>query len=392
MTIGITDNKHYTDIASAIRTKLNTTSLYKPAQMASAILDISSETLHTQTYTLSSVGNSIDMGVIHSYRYISTSNLMKIPTETLTISNTGTFNVLNYKSVTTSGLYKPAGTLNITNNGTYIVNSYASVSVNVTAQVTPSNITMVLPYSYANNQTITSANSALLGYSGFMLLSGAFANCTNLTTVSFDECRYVGKEAFRYCNKISEISFPNCVVVDDSAFTSCRIQYLELPSCSYIGQSAFQQCYSLSSVYLPACEIINVGAFSNCSNLTGVLSMSKLKEVNDYAFFSCSYLSRLSLPNCTFISNYAFYGCRRISVVYLSACSIIASSAFTYCTSLSSLYLSKVFTKLASSNVFYNTGISSTTGKIYVPPSLYDAYVTDAQWRYYSRIFSSTFW
>lgn len=36
----ITDNRHYADIAEAIRTKNETDTLYKPAEMASAILDI----------------------------------------------------------------------------------------------------------------------------------------------------------------------------------------------------------------------------------------------------------------------------------------------------------------------------------------------------------------
>lgn len=36
----ITDNQHYTNIANAIRNKLNTQTAYTPAQMANAILQI----------------------------------------------------------------------------------------------------------------------------------------------------------------------------------------------------------------------------------------------------------------------------------------------------------------------------------------------------------------
>lgn len=40
MSIGITDNKHYTEIADAIRKKLGNESKYKPEEMAAAILSI----------------------------------------------------------------------------------------------------------------------------------------------------------------------------------------------------------------------------------------------------------------------------------------------------------------------------------------------------------------
>lgn len=40
--IGLTDSQNYTNIANAIRNKLNTTNTYTPSQMANAILQISS--------------------------------------------------------------------------------------------------------------------------------------------------------------------------------------------------------------------------------------------------------------------------------------------------------------------------------------------------------------
>ena len=40
MTIRYTDDRHYSDIASAIRSKNNTSNTYVPSEMAQAILDI----------------------------------------------------------------------------------------------------------------------------------------------------------------------------------------------------------------------------------------------------------------------------------------------------------------------------------------------------------------
>ena len=56
MAIVKTDSQHYSDIAAAIRTKLNEETTYKPAQMAAAILTIGGRCPHADvlcSYTLS---------------------------------------------------------------------------------------------------------------------------------------------------------------------------------------------------------------------------------------------------------------------------------------------------------------------------------------------------
>ena len=51
MSLIVTDSQNYTDIASAIRTKLSTASTFKPSEMASAILDITGTATGTVNIT-----------------------------------------------------------------------------------------------------------------------------------------------------------------------------------------------------------------------------------------------------------------------------------------------------------------------------------------------------
>ena len=87
--------------------------------------------------------------------------------------------------------------------------------------------------------------------------------------------------------------------------------------------------------------------------------------IGDYAFFNCRRLFQVSLPVCSYIGNYVFENCTslsRITIGYSSVCS------------------------LYSTNVFDDTQITSSTGSIYVPASLVDAYKSAENWSVYSNI------
>ena len=65
----------------------------------------------------------------------------------------------------------------------------------------------------------------------------AFIRCSNINTVSLNNCIEIGSHAFGYCNNLIDVYLPNCVT---------------------IGMNIFQNCTSLQNCYFP--NIINVGA------------------------------------------------------------------------------------------------------------------------------------
>lgn len=143
---------------------------------------------------------------------------------------------------------------------------------------------------------------------------------------------------------------------------------------------------------------------------------SDIVSIRTYAFQSQSLLTYVSLPECKVLAQGAFYACRTLPEIYLPKCETISTSAFTGCYSLStvrfdvlsniaggghfrvcsaltSLYLlwSSVcsISAAASASMFNSTPIMDGTGFIYVPSSLYSAYVNHSVWGTWSSAFRS---
>ena len=120
---------------------------------------------------------------------------------------------------------------------------------------------------------------------------------------------------------------------------------ISFPVAKTIGSSAFCRCEALTSVNFPAVTDIGGNAFASCDKLTSAI-FSVIKTIN----------------------NSAFYNCSKLTTIYLLASSV--------CT-------------LSNSNAFSKAGITSSTGSIFVRPSLVDSYKTATNWTYFSnRIFA----
>ena len=235
---------------------------------------------------------------------------------------------------------------------------------------------------FQNNYSIQSieTNATSIGMRAFM-------SCSSLSQVSLPICGYIGADAFTNCYSLSQVSLPVCSYIGGAAFANCyNLSQVSLPICGYIGTSAFNSCSSLSQVSLPVCSYIGGGAFGYCSSLSQV-NLPMCISVWPTAFEYCTSLTQVSLPICESIRVRAFEYCRALSQVNLPMCSDIASAVFRYCSSLSRITIGySSVCSLYSTNVFDDTQISSSTGSIYVPASLVDAYKSAENWSVYSNI------
>lgn len=117
-----------------------------------------------------------------------------------------------------------------------------------------------------SNQTIMSVR---FGHMLQTIGNMAFANCSNLTEVSFaesgpDEGRQVRISAFAFANtsNLRDVKFPNALVS--------------------IGSDAFMGCDNLASVVLPlGVVMVADGAFSHCSSLESVCIPSTVEMMDD---------------------------------------------------------------------------------------------------------------
>lgn len=125
---------------------------------------------------------------------------------------------------------------------------------------------------------------------------------------------------------------------------------------SSIGSYAFYQCTELVSVSIPNVTSIGSHAFDGCRKLSGVLLPDGITELPAYTFQGCFALTSMTIP---------------------SSVTSIKSSAFSGCSSLSSI------TVLASTPPTLNSqslvGMPADT-IIYVPASSVDAYKNDTYW------------
>ena len=179
-----------------------------------------------------------------------------------------------------------------------------------------------------------------LDNSASFVASSAFMHISNIQTVNLPYATTVGASAFYRCYSLNQVNLPVCSYIEDNAFYNCRLlNQVNLPVCSYIGNSVFFNCFLLSQMSLPLCGYIGSDAFRTCSLLS------------------------LSLPVCSYIGGFAFYGCSSLSIITIGYSGICS---------------------LGDARTFETTQITSSTGSIYVPASLVDAYKSANYWSYFS--------
>ena len=289
------------------------------------------------------------------------------PSGVLDISENGEYNVYNYASANVdvhpstslSETYISNGSYNITgefNGGVITVDvpapQFVTETLNVSANGTYnpgqgidgySQVVVDVPIDGWDQKSFTEGTIEIINIDNpaSFVASGIFQNNTNIQTVNLPYATSVGNSAFYKCSSLSQVNLPMCEYIGGTAFAFCNsLSQVNLPVCSYISDYAFQYCYSLSQVSLPVCNYINIGIFRNCSQL-----------------------SKLTLPMCSYIDRLAFNYCSSLSIItigYSSICSLFGSTVFT------------------------GTQITSSTGSIYVPASLVDAYKSATKWSYFS--------
>ena len=228
--------------------------------------------------------------------------------------------------------------------------------------------------------------SGLYYWSTGIINSSAFKNNEYIQSIETNATS-IGSYAFQSCSSLSQASLSMCKYVANSAFQLTSLLQLSLPVCSYIGNIAFRMCSSLSQVNLPMCKFIGNSAFHLCTSLSQ-LSLPVCSHIGRNAFRTCSSLSQVNLPVCSYIGYNAFQSCSSLSQINLPKCSYIGSHTFEGCRSLSIITIGYSNVCSLSDSVFYNTKITSSTGSIYVPASLVNAYKSAINWSQYSnRIF-----
>lgn len=154
---------------------------------------------------------------------------------------------------------------------------------------------------------------------------------------------------------------------------------------------AFYGCSKLTSISLPNCTTLNAGYnFSNCSQVT-TLNLPNLTTLQTATrnFANMNNLQELNLPNLTSAGTMdsTFLNAERVKVINLPKLGGVTFSkeVFANCYCLRTLILGGDFISMSNTNVFRNTGSwISSSFSVYVPDNLVDTYKTATNWTAYA--------
>lgn len=194
------------------------------------------------------------------------------------------------------------------------------------------------------DQVATGKIEGNLSISANKINSYAFYGNGSITGVSAPNVTSLGSYAFNGCGGLKSVSFPNVTSAGEYAFQSCGLVEVELPLLATVPNGCFRYNYRIKK-----------GTFQSATS------------IGENAFRSDSSLQQLDFSVCTTIYQLAFISCTKMDVFIIRNPTVAT---------------------LKSSNAFSATPIASgTTGYIYVPASLVDAYKAATNWSTYaSRI------
>lgn len=244
----------------------------------------------------------------------------------------------------------------------------------------------VIPQYFLNN--ITTLTKIEIPASVQNIGDHAFADCSNLETVTFKEqatsnLTTIDTSAFEGCSLMKLSALPEGVTtINASAFKDCKkISLTEFPTgLITIGKAAFEGCTGLTSVQIDGGEkkqtTIADGAFATCENLNRVI-INNIKSVGKKAFTNLP-ISILDINQVDTIGESAFKDNKALKEINLDTIKTVSQEAFRGCgvaddgTDPATLTLNNV--NAIGSLAFYGCGFktvqiphqltSVTTGKI----------------------------
>lgn len=220
---------------------------------------------------------------------------------------------------------------------------------------------------------------------------------------------------------LGTVSMPSVTAInvgyDARLFSTCSLIF-SAPNLSLISGRAFFYV-SFYEFYAPMLHDIRDASsdpvFSGCTFFNA--SFSKILYIGASCFSSAKVYPDIDLTETSSIGNYAFYNCGGITDIIMKSSVVgFGTSAFTYMSNLryaelnASIIPNRLFMNasalialrltrstvitLNGTSTFYGTPLSTSTfygvyASIYVPQSLYSAYIISTNWVYYSNRFVS---
>ncbi len=306
-------------------------------------------------------------------------------------------NGIDYRCTTTDGFYYYRDYDASTDTSGVRIIGYTGTATAITVPSTIDGYPVVAidESAFANNTNITSLS---VPASVTAIGDAAFSGCTALTNVTLNAVTTIGNDAFNGCTALSTITLGNAVTtIGDGAFSGCSaIDTLYLPdSITSIGSGAFSGCdftaqmseatYASKTGYVYT--YVNDNSFPYIPTVSGDYQVRVVKykaEIIDYTGTGTqltipavidsydvlsigvgAFKNNTAITSVTFAGNVrtideqAFYGCSSLSSVTLEeSLRNINGYAFAYCTALKTIAINDIVA--VSSTAFAGCDIDIT--------------------------------
>ena len=208
--------------------------------------------------------------------------------------------------------------------------------------------------------------------------ASAFSGCSGLTSVTIpNSVTSIGRNAFSGCSKLIGVTIPSSVTsIGEGAFSGCSESLFDMMTIpgvrlvdgwAFLGNagslsgdlnlkgvrgicdSAFYGCSGLTGVTIPN-GVASIGSrtFSDCSKLASVSIPNSVTSIGAFAFANCGGLASVTIPNgVTRIGQDAFFDCSKLaSVTIPNSVASIGTRAFDGCSKLASVTIPSSVTSI----------------------------------------------
>ena len=142
----------------------------------------------------------------------------------------------------------------------------------------------------------------------------AFSN-TNLKSVTANNLHFLNKKCFYNCNLLSDIDLSKVKEIGSEALFGCKSlpKQPDFSSVDWVTEKGLAGTY-FNIVNLPNCTKTGENAFDSCK--AEEIIMNKATSIGAQAFYNCSNLKTLYIPNATGLANDNFNGCTNIKLIF----------------------------------------------------------------------------
>lgn len=142
----------------------------------------------------------------------------------------------------------------------------------------------------------------------------AFSN-TNLKSVTANNLCFLNKKCFYNCNQLSDIDLSKVKEIGSEALYGCKSlpKKPDFSSVDWVAEKGLAGTY-FSTIHLPNCTRADDNAFDGCT--AEEIIMNKATSIGAQAFYNCSNLKTLYIPNATGLANDNFNGCTNIKLIF----------------------------------------------------------------------------